>query len=107
MCCMDESPILNQVLLQLGADADAVAATLRAKGIKGVRNTVRNLNPIVRFAQSQLRLDDYLLDVTHGDKMPTYILHMAMPDGTEERAAFPDAVRGFLDDFNKGAYPDL
>jgi hypothetical protein len=104
---MKKSSVLEQVVLNLGARPDAVAETLRRNGIKGVRNTVRQLNPIVRYAQSQLRLDDYRLDVSHGDGMPTYILRISLPNGTEEEAVFPEPVREFLDAFNRGTYPDL
>ena len=38
------------MLVDLGNTPDEVADTLRASGITGVRNTVRFLNPIVRFA---------------------------------------------------------
>jgi hypothetical protein len=105
--CMATSKLLGQILLRLGTDADAVAATLREHGITGVRNTARNLNPIVRFAQSKLRLDDYRLDVTHGDGMATYILRISLPGGTEEEAHFPVPVKEFLDAFNRGSYPDM
>src|SRR5438105_5000958 len=105
--CMSDSRILEQVLLLLGPSADAVAAILKENRIKGVRNTVRYLNPIVRFAQLQLRLDDYRLDVTHGDTMPTYILRMTLPNGTDEATIFPEPVREFLDAFNRGEYPEM
>src|SRR4051812_33215069 len=38
---------------ELGTTPDAVFEALRARGIKGVRNTVRILNPIVRYVTSQ------------------------------------------------------
>jgi hypothetical protein len=104
---MKQTSILEQVLLRLGSTSDQVAATLKAHNVQGVRNTVRYLNPIVRYAQLQLRLDDYSLDVSHGDSMPDYFLRMTLPNGMEERAAFPDPVREFLDDFNRGAHGDL
>jgi hypothetical protein len=104
MCKADP---LTPVLLSLGSSAEAVAGTLKAQDIKGVRNTVRQLNPIVRYAQVKLRLDDNCLDVIHGDGLPSYILRMTTPNGTEEQVAFPDHVRQFLDEFNAGAYPDL
>ena len=104
---MKESSILGQVLLLLGPSGEAVEAALKAEGIKGVRNTVRNLNPIVRFAQAKLCLDDCRLDVTHGDGMPTYILRMTLSNGIEEETVFPAPVRQFLDAFNAGSYPDM
>ena len=96
---MKESKLLGQILVQIGATPLDVAANLRACGIKGVRNTVRHLNPIVRFVEYQLRLDDYGLDVMHGDGMPTYILRLTLPDGKEAETPFPEPVRAFLDAF--------
>jgi hypothetical protein len=84
-----------------------VAATLREHGIQGARNTARYLNPIVRFAQTQLRLDDYTLDVAYGDGMQTYSLRITLPNGTEEATPLPEPVKAFLDAFNQGAYPDM
>jgi hypothetical protein len=104
---MKEPTLLEQVLLDLGDSADTVARTLQEHGVKGVRNTVRYLNPIVRFAQSRLRLDDYRLDVAHGDGMPTYILRMTLPNGAEESVRFPEAVKDFLDAFNSGKHAEL
>jgi hypothetical protein len=104
---MEVSNHLEQILELLGRRADQVAATLHANGIKGVRNTVRHLNPIVRFSQLHIRLDDYGLDVTHGDGMAKYTLRLILPNGKEEDAPLPEPVREFLDSFNKGAYPQL
>ena len=42
------------MLEELGNTAAEVADVLRAKGIQGVRNTVRFLNPICRYAQTQV-----------------------------------------------------
>src|SRR5947209_14116972 len=103
---MTSSKLLEQIMFQLGKTADEVATTLRAHRVKGVRNTVRYLNPIVRFAQLQLHLDDYGLDVTHGDGMATYLLRITLPTG-EEQVAFPGPVKEFFDGFNQGQFPDL
>ena len=104
---MGSSNLLEPILLQLGASPDAVAAHLRAHRVKGVRNTARFLNPIVRFVQAQLRLDDYRLDITHGDGLETYTLRITLPNGAEQPTPCPNAVKEFLDAFNDGAYPDL
>ncbi len=95
------------MLLLLGTSPTAVATTLKANGIKGVRNTVRDLNPIVRFAQARLPIDHYRLDVLHGDGMAKYLLRVTLPDGRQEQAEFPQPVREFLDAFNNGAHADL
>jgi hypothetical protein len=104
---MKESILLRQILLQLGSSAEQVASTLRANHIKGVRNTVRYLNPIVRFAQTQGCQKTHDLCVTHGDGMATYTLRMTPAQGEEEQTFFPEPVREFLDAFNKGAHPDM
>jgi hypothetical protein len=98
---------LEQLLLRLDADAHAVATTLRAAGIKGTRNTIRNLNPVVRFVQLQLRVDNYNLEVLNGNGGTDYVLHVLWSDGTEGSIAFPRPVKEFLDAFNSGAFPDL
>jgi hypothetical protein len=104
---MKESKQLEQILLRLGNSADAVATTLQAHGIKGLRNAARHLNPIVRYVQSQLRLDDYALDVTHGDGMAVYTIRLVLPTGKEEENVLPSPAKEFLDAFNRGSYPDL
>ena len=89
------------MLDRLGPTPEAVAETLRAAGVKGVRNTVRILNPLVR----------YVLTTTPGAKEMDLILgdrlRTVFADGraTEERV--PDAVLRFLESFHRGEYPDL
>lgn len=90
------------MLDHLGTTAEEVAAFLRAKGIRGVRYTVRFLNPIVRFAQMQL--GDHLLNI---DVMSGTTLCIMYPDGSKEESRLPPAVKEFLDAFNLGNYPDL
>jgi hypothetical protein len=93
---------LEMVLEQLGTTPDEVAATLRSHGVQGVRNTVRTLNPIVRFVQSQIRADGISADVIQSDK-----IRLSHADGNKEEATLPAAVRQFLDAFNNGDYPQL
>jgi hypothetical protein len=107
LACMERSSALEQTLLLLGTSPAAVATTLKATGIKGVRNTVRDFNPIVRFAQSRLPIDHYRLDVSHGDGMANYFLRVTLPSGTERHAEFPEPVRQFLDEFNNGDHEQL
>lgn len=99
---MNQVDELTRILGSLGATADAVAVTLRGAQISGVRNTVRFLNPVVRYCQAQLRLDNYALDLTQGNQ-----LRMVLPDGTRVLALLPASVKNFLDAFHHGAYPDL
>ncbi len=84
----------------LGKTADEVAVSLRAAGIQGVPNTVRFLNPVVRYAVAQAGdgPSGVLLDDT---------LTLTFPDGREQRHRVPPPVRDFLDAFNRGTYPDL
>jgi hypothetical protein len=51
---MDLQDDLRSTLDRMGGTADEVAATLRVKGVQGVRNTVRLLNPVVRYVQITL-----------------------------------------------------
>ena len=84
----------------LGKNTDEVAATLRAQGVRGVPNAVRFLNPIVRYAQGRAggNASGVLLDDT---------LTLTFPDGRVQKEPIPQAVREFLDAFNRGGYPDL
>jgi hypothetical protein len=86
---------------QLGDTPEQVASALKNKGIQGVRNTVRMLNPIVRYAQTQVA-ESLDMDVIKGD-----MLRMTFHDGRMEEIPIPPAVIEFLDAFNRGAYPDL
>lgn len=90
---------VSGALEQLGGTREEVAASLRAIGVQGIRNTVRALNPIVRYVQNKLRID-MDLDVMTGSTLRI--------DGTEgPQVPLPQPVLDFLDAFNRGAYPDL
>ena len=91
---------LSKTLEQMGSSAEEVAATLRATGVQGARNTVRGLNPIVRYVQNTLRLDNFDADVMTG-----VTFRVRGIDGVE--VPLPKAVVDFVDGFNRGAYPDL
>jgi hypothetical protein len=94
---MDQATMLNQ----LGQTADEVAAFLRSRNIQGVRNTVRFLNPVVRYVQGQVA-DARTIDVMTGDSLRILFL-----DGRKQEVSLPPAVKDFLDAFNRGAFPDL
>jgi hypothetical protein len=79
-----------------------VATALKAKGIQGVRNAARFLNPIVRYAQGWVKVDAPSLDVMKGDTLRLIVHH-----GREEEAPLAQAVWQFLDAFNRGKYPEL
>jgi hypothetical protein len=100
---MDLTSDLSTILEQMGRTADEVAATLRAKGVQGVRNAVRVLNPIVRHVQNAMRMDNLDADVM---TRTTLRIHSNSRDQKHE-VMLPQAVKEFLDAFNRGAYPDL
>jgi hypothetical protein len=85
----------------LGRTPDEVADALRVRGIQGIRNTARFLNPIVRYAHTVIT-DVYGIDLTQGDRLR---IVFANRDVTE--VPVPDAVLEFLDLFHRGHYPDL
>lgn len=89
------------MLDELGRTPDEVAESLRMRGIKGVRNTARFLNPIVRYANSRLT-NVYGIDLTKPDRLR---IEFAGAEVTE--LPVPVAVLGFLDLFHRGRYPDL
>jgi hypothetical protein len=86
---------------ELGTTPGMVADALRARGIQGVRNTVRFLNPIVRYAHSLLT-DVYGIDLIQGDR-----LRIEFANGTTNEVAVPEPVLQFLEQFHRGQYPDL
>ena len=85
----------------LGRTPDEVADALRAHGITGVRNTVRILNPIVRYVTTHTP-DVRAIDLILGDRLRT-----VFASGEVTEVAVPEAVLQFLDLFHRGAYPDL
>ncbi len=88
------------MLEALGTTAEGVASALRAKGIQGVANTVRDLNPIVRYVRGELHETQTVHLI--GD-----VLTIQFADGRQQQVAIPPAVRDFLKAFNSGQYPDL
>ena len=86
---------LSNTLEQMGSSAGEVAATLRAAGVQGVRNTVRVLNPIVRYVQNMLRGDNLDADVMTGRTFRVY-------GAGGQEVPLPHAVVDFLDAFNRG-----
>jgi hypothetical protein len=86
---------------ELGNTPDAVADALRSRGIKGVRNAVRFLNPIVRFAHTKIP-GAYGIDLIERDK-----LRIEFAKSEVSKIAVPGPVLRFLDGFHQGRYPDL
>lgn len=94
--------MLLQLLDTLGRSPDEVACTLRKYGVTGVRNTVRFLNPIVRFLQAQSDLNTADCDLILGN-----VLRVRFRGGSEEHVTVPRPVIDFVKAFNSGSYPDL
>lgn len=95
---------VEQLLQRMGHTPDEVADYLRKDSIKGIRNTVRQLNPIVRLIQVHVRSEAVEFDVMKDDVLTiTY-----RSDRREnEEVVIPDPVWQFLFSFNRGRYPDL
>lgn len=94
---------LRMTLEQMGGTPEDVAASLRAVGVQGVRNAVRNLNPVVRYVQAAMRLDNLDMDVMTGQ---TVRLNNSSVVRILE-VALPEPVKQFMHAFNRGSYPDL
>jgi hypothetical protein len=89
------------MLEELGTTPDEVARSLLARGVRGVRNTARFLNPIVRYAHS-VTADVYGIDLTLSDR-----LRIVFASGQVSEVPVPSAVLEFLDLFHRGRYPEL
>lgn len=90
------------MLESLGPSADTVAAVLEASGIRGMPNTVGSLNPLVKYAATQLQMDAMFVDMLKGTH-----LTVTFRDWRQEYIDVPAAVREFLMRFNRGEYPQL
>ena len=97
---MNSQDELRRVLEQMGKSGTGVASTLRATNVLGVRNAVRVLNPIVRYVQITTRFDNLDADVMTGK---TFRVH----ENSGQEVVLLQAIQDFLDDFNRGAYPEL
>ena len=86
----------------LGSTHDEIARNLRALAILGTPNTVRVLNPIVKYVMMNFKKDALMLDVIKGDR-----LTITYADWKKEEVPFPPAVIEFLQRFNRREYPDL
>ena len=98
---MSQSNDVARLLQDLGSTPAEVASALKVKGVQGVRNTVRTLNPIVRCILLQA-IDVWNLNIVQGNT-----LSMNFRDGRKATVALPRAVQQFLESFNRGTYPEL
>jgi hypothetical protein len=96
-----EKKLEYRMLDQLGTTPEEIALCLKALGIQGVRNTVRFLNPIVKYAKTRIH-GAHDMDVITGT-----VLRIKLPNGLPLAMPLPEAVRVFLDKFNDGHYPEL
>ena len=81
----NNSARLHRILCELGDSADQVAETLKAQGILGVRNTVRMLNPIVRFVQGSLLISNIGMDLSSCRAAMTLALGSINPTSAKPR----------------------
>jgi hypothetical protein len=102
---MDQTQ-MARLLEELGTTPEEVATSLKASGVRGVRNDARFLNIIVRYVQSRIRVDVQTLDMMAGDKL-RMILGSASGTLRKVETGIPEPVRQFLDAFDRGHYPDL
>ena len=86
---------------RLGGTPQEVADALQACGIQGVRNTMRFLNPIIRYAAGRIE-GAADLDLIAGDRM-----RVLLTSGEIQEFTVPEPVRQFLEAFHQGAYPEL
>lgn len=93
---------LTALLGELGADADAVADSLRGRGVRGLRNAVSILNPVIRYALTRVPVDAWRFDVRQRDTV-----RLTMPGGVVVNVPLPRPVAQFLDGFDAGRYKDL
>jgi hypothetical protein len=101
---MPDTPIVfADALRALGDSADEVAEAMRRFGVLGVRNTVRNLNPVVRYLATKNLRPVADLDLTSGQA----IRFVSTATGNPRQITLPPAIIEFLVAFNRGDYPDL
>lgn len=99
---MDLKDEIERLLREMGDTPDAVAATLTANKVQRVRNTVRTLNPVVRYIQVSVKSEAIEFDVIKGDAV-----RITYPKDRHEEVAIPDPVWQFLLAFHRGQYPAL
>jgi hypothetical protein len=92
---------ISRLLESLGGTPEEVAATLRAAGVRGLRDSTGFLNPVVRHLNRSLSIGGRL-EVGAGGE----VLRLQR-GGKVSEARLPLAVQVFLDRFHRGLYPDL
>jgi 3-hydroxyisobutyrate dehydrogenase-like beta-hydroxyacid dehydrogenase len=101
---------LQTLLIGLGNNADEIAATLRAAGIKGYRTDAHDC-PAARFIAARAHeLLPVTGQVTVTLTAETAVIGITAADPAAYRevaASTPQALEGFLDSFDSGSYDDL
>src|SRR4051812_14689649 len=101
---MPDTPIVfSDALRALGSSPEEVAQSLRQEGVRGVRNAVRTLNPIVRYLATKNLRPAADFDMTGG---PT-LRFFSTRTGKLRELSLPEPVIDFLEAFNRGDHPDL
>jgi hypothetical protein len=98
---MDPKDLVAKSLHELGNTAEEVAVVLKHKKIQGIRNTVRMLNPVVRYVKPLVP------DTRDIDIIQRGTLRITLRNGLIDRVTLPQAVQAFLDAFNSSDYPEL
>lgn len=93
---------IARLLDELGSTPDEVAHHLLDDNIRGVRNAVRSLNPIVRFVQVRLCDDALQIDIVDNET-----LRLAGHRKSKCGLALPTAVQKFLVAFGSGSYQEI
>jgi hypothetical protein len=89
---------IERLLRATGDSPDAVAATLRAAGVRGMRDSTSFMNPLVRHVNRSLSVGGRLEVGAGGD-----VLRLLMKNRVRE-VAIPLPVQVFLDGFHRGLY---
>jgi hypothetical protein len=92
---------IERAVQALGDTPEAVATTLRAAGVRGLRDSASFLNPLVRYLNRTLDIGGRL-EVDAGGEL----LRLLQGNKVSE-LALPAAVQAFLDRFHAGLYPEL
>lgn len=92
------SSTVSALLDSLGLTPDAVAASLRARGVKGRRKAPGD-DPVANYLKKKGVVRP--LVILEGVWWSTDLSHR------REKARTSEAIRGFLEAFDAGSYPDL
>jgi hypothetical protein len=92
---------IGQWLEEMGSTPEQVAATVRAAGVHGVRDSTSFMSPVVRCLNRSLNIGGRL-EVGAGGAVLRLLY-----EGKLREVPLPMPVQVFLDGFHRGLYPDL